>query len=100
MDTRQTIYDAIDREREYQDEVWGRGHDEKHDLPAWLLIMRSLLHEAENHWLCGGPGESQRKILQAVATGVASLEVCGLYERNFVSDRAALARKHSTAASG
>lgn len=78
---RQEIYEAINRERDYQDTVWGRGHDEAHNLPAWLLIMRHLLLEAETTWLNGGPGESQRKLLQAVATGVAAMEVCGLYER-------------------
>ena len=84
---RQLVYDAIDRERDYQDMVWGRGHDEAHDLPAWLLIMRYLLSEAETAWLNGGPGESQRKILQTVATGVAAIEVCGLFERNYTSGR-------------
>jgi len=84
---RQIVYDAINREREYQDMVWGRGHDEAHDLPAWLLIMKHLISEAETAWLNGGPGESQRKILQTVATGVAAIEVCGLYERNYTSSR-------------
>jgi len=86
-ESRQLVYEAIDREREYQDMVWGRGHDESHNLPAWLLIMKQLLAESEQAWLSGGPGESQRKILQAVSTGVAALEVCGLYERDFTSSR-------------
>lgn len=79
--TRQQVYDAITRERDYQDMVWGRGHDESHNLPAWILILRDLLSKAETAWLVGGPGESQKYILQLVATGVATIEVCGLYER-------------------
>lgn len=76
------IIEAIRRERVYQDAKWGTVKDHPHDVPGWLLIMRSELTEAEEGWVhCGGDKEALREILQVIATGVACLEQHGIFER-------------------
>ena len=76
------VFDAIDRERWYQDEKWGTIKDHPHDVPGWLLIMQSELNEALEAWVHnGGDTEALREIIQVVATGVACLEQHGVFER-------------------
>ncbi len=76
------VVSAIGRERGYQDEKWGTIKDHPHDVPGWLLIMKSELDEAFEAWVHnGGKQEALREILQVVATGVACLEQHGVFER-------------------
>lgn len=84
---RQDVYAAIDRERDYQDRKWGGpSRDRRHALPAWMLIMRKELQEAEDAWMKGTDDDVKREILQVVATGVAALESHGVTERdNFLT---------------
>ena len=76
---RQEIIEAIDRERAYQDRKWGPPH---HDVPAWILVLRAELAEAEHAWVkSGGNREALKEILQVIAVGVACLEQHGIFER-------------------
>ena len=76
------IYEAIRRERNYQDRKWGTPLDHPHEVPGWLLIMQGELDEAKEAWLkSGGDEESLREILQVIAVGVACLEQHGVVER-------------------
>lgn len=79
---RETIYDAIDRERAYQDAKWGTPEEHPHELPGWLLVMRKELVEAEDAWV-KGPHDAHvlREILQVVSVGIAALEQYGVIER-------------------
>jgi hypothetical protein len=73
------LYEAIDRERDYQDRKWGLPN---HDLPGWLLILESELNEAKQAWVKGhGNEDCLRELLQVVAVGVAALEQHGVVER-------------------
>lgn len=77
--TQQQIFEAIQRERAYQDAKWG---DKPHEVPGWLLIMRAELEEAMHAWAKGiSDREALKEVLQVVAVGVACLEEHGLVER-------------------
>jgi hypothetical protein len=76
---RQAIYNAIDRERHYQDAKWG---PPDHPVAAWLLIIESELHEAKQAWVTGdGDIDALAEILQIAATAIACMEQHGTYER-------------------
>lgn len=76
------IFEAVKRERAYQDAKWGTIEAHPHDVPGWILIMQSELNEAVEEWVHnGGDAEALREILQVVATGVACLEQHGIVER-------------------
>jgi len=77
-----SVFDAVVREREYQDNKWGTIEDHPHDVPGWILIMRKELEEAEDEWVHnGGDVPALREILQVIAIGVAALEQHGVFER-------------------
>lgn len=80
-DVRQEIYDAISRERDYQDSKWGVAHDSQHTVAEFILIIESKLSDAKRAWMKQGDAESLCEILQAVSVGVACLEVYGCHER-------------------
>lgn len=80
-DSIENVFEAIVRERRYQDHKWG-GHD--HELPGWLLIMEGELAEVKQAWLKGATNDDAlREILQVVAVGVACLEQYGAVEREY-----------------
>lgn len=85
--SREEIYEAVDRERSYQDRKWGTfAEGRSHALPAWMLIMRKELEEAENAWMKSTDDDVRRELLQVVAVGVAALEEHGVTERsNFLT---------------
>ena len=85
---RLALFDAIDREREYQDRKWGTIQEHPHEVPGWLLIIQSELNEAMEEWVHnGGDKEALREILQVIATGVACLEQHGVVERKNEGDK-------------
>lgn len=76
---RAQVFEAIDREREYQLYKWG---NKEHSVPGWLLIMESELKEAKEGWVRGnGDSDALEELLQIVAVGVAALEQHGPVER-------------------
>lgn len=76
--SRQEVFAAIDREREYQERKWKR----QHSLGAWLTVLRAELAEAEAVWVkCPEDGNVLCEILQVAAVAVAALEQHGLKER-------------------
>jgi len=82
----QAIFDAIKRERDYQDEKWGSPLVNPHEIPAWLMIMRRELNEAMDEWTRRkgktANQEALKEILQVIAVGVACLEQHGVIERD------------------
>ncbi len=74
------IFQAILKERNYQDEKWG--WLDKRSVQGWLLVMESELNEAKEAWVKTGLDElALREILQTIAVGVACLEEHGIFER-------------------
>lgn len=89
MINRQEIYQAIDREREYQIRKRPGSHARGHEIPGWLAIMRAELAEAEEAWVRGdgapANAASLAEILQILATGVAAIEQHGIAERKEIA---------------
>lgn len=81
MTDRRLIYEAIDRERDFQDRKWGHLHTRRHQIPTWLFILRKELEEAEMGWLKDGDDQALRELLQVIAVGVACLEQYQVVER-------------------
>jgi hypothetical protein len=75
--TRTEVYAAIDREREYQDRLWGGPeHDVQHETGSWVTYMRVYLRKAEDEMT--GKDWDHKKVMRymkkAVALGVACME--------------------------
>lgn len=82
MSTRQEVFDAINRERDYQDRKWGTIEENPHEVTGWLLVMQGGMDEAIRGWQKGyGDFDALRKVLQVVAVGCACLEQHGIVER-------------------
>lgn len=79
------IFNAVLRERSYQDEKWG--WLEGRSVQGWLLVMESELNEAKEAWVKTGLDEpALREILQLIAVGVACLEEHGIVERQELAE--------------
>lgn len=72
---RQAIYDAIEKERDYQDDKWGHN---PHTIMEWTAIMHNELSEAMQAWSKSegedAEKEALKEILQVVAVGIAAIE--------------------------
>lgn len=76
---RQEIFEAVGRERDYQDAKW---ESNPHTVGEWLLIVESELQEAKEAWCKnGGDRAALIELLQVIAVGVAALEQHGAIER-------------------
>ena len=83
MDIRQHVFDAINRERTYQDHKWGGIADHPHTVAEWILILESELQEAKKAWVHGkGDAAALCEILQVAAVAVATLEQHGCVGRD------------------
>ena len=82
MTTRAEIFDAIDRERSYQDQKWGTLVQHPHQLDEWIGIMARKLREARRAWAKEpSVNPAKAELLQVIAVGVAALEQHGVIER-------------------
>jgi hypothetical protein len=73
------IRDAIDNERDYQDEKYGTVEEHPHSILEWIRIMANEIKKAEDTWLHGGRDEAMlEEIVQAIAVGHACLEQHGV----------------------
>ncbi len=85
---RASVWLALERERAYQDAKFP--HGSRHQIPAFLLIMRNELAEAEAAWTKSGDYSAMQEILQVVAVGIAAMEVHGICERPGVESLTAM----------
>lgn len=76
------VYDAIDTEREYQNEKWGDVGKHPHEVGGWLTIIRSLLFSAERAWAsAASDDEALNELRQLAAVAVACGEQHGMPSR-------------------
>ncbi len=76
------IFDAVKRERIYQDRKHGPIEQHGHTVAEWLMIMQLELDEAKLAWAkSSGDDNALREALQVVATGIACFEQHGFVER-------------------
>lgn len=79
---RDQVYELIDSERDYQDQKWGKGHDEQNNVCNYILYMQHHLGKAASlasTELNNKPAlDELRKV---VALGIACFEQLGLPKR-------------------
>lgn len=81
--TRKEIFQAIGRERDYQDKKWGTIYERPHTVGEWLLIAHGELNEAIQAWQKNTSDDfALQELLQVVAVGVACMEQWGVKERS------------------
>lgn len=79
---RHEVFEAIDRERAWQEHKWGTNAEHPHTVGEWLLIVEGELQEAKQGWTKGkGDADALRELVQVAAVAVAALEQHGALER-------------------
>jgi hypothetical protein len=82
LERRAAVFEAVSREREYQDRKRGPVHDRALGVGDWILILQVELEEAREAFVRqDGTRAARQEILQVVAVGVACLESHGVVER-------------------
>jgi hypothetical protein len=76
--SKREVYEAITKEREYQDTKFGKYKEQS--LPGFLVVLKNELDEAFLGWAKNSTGRSSalHEILQVAATAVACLEKYGV----------------------
>lgn len=69
---RQTIYSAIEEERDYQDQKWGNAFDHLNTPNDWVAYMTKYLGQAVT--MPWDPVKFREQILKTITIGVAVLE--------------------------
>lgn len=78
MLTREEVFDAINKEREFQNSKWGE--HKKQTLLGFVSILRKELQEVEDGWhddIASGRNSPLHEMVQVAATAVACLEKYG-----------------------
>jgi len=79
---RNEVFEAIDSERDHQDQKWGTLEQHPHEVGSWLTIMRNLLSEADAAYCCQrGDAGALEEIRKVAAVGVACMEQHGAPKR-------------------
>lgn len=88
MVSRKEVYEALDTERTYQDNIWNEDTTTtagKHTIATWLVFMRSYMREAEDILSRTGEpiaSEKASHIMRKItAMGVACMEQNGAPKR-------------------
>ena len=81
--SRDSVYKAIDSERNYQDKKWGTIQEHPHEVGGYLTLMRKLLTDAEAAWSSSaGDHGAMVEIRKVLAVGVACAEQHFIPERS------------------
>ena len=76
------VFEAVQRERRYQDRKHGTLNVHGHSVAEWLFLVEDRLAKAKKAWVMNGDTKALEEMLTIVATGVACLEQHGIVERN------------------
>lgn len=83
---RKEVFNAIHRERVWQERKWGTLEERPHTVGEWLLIAEGELAEAKQAWVKGVSDlDALQELLQVAAVAVAALEQHGLFERPYAA---------------
>lgn len=84
--TRQQIFEAIEKERAYQDAKYGPYKQQS--LPGFLLVAKKELDEAIDGWINNSPGRDSplAELLQVASVCVAAMEKYGIAGNSFNTD--------------
>lgn len=75
------ILEAIKREREYQDQKYGRLESRMMSVGDWILVLEEEVVEARLAWVKGRSEDALREILQVATVAVAAILQHGVVER-------------------
>lgn len=79
---RTKIYEAINSERDYQDQKWGTPKEHPHEVGGYITLMRNLLNRAEKAWAESSSNDTAlAELRKTVAVGVACFEQHGVSRR-------------------
>ena len=86
IDVMEKAFEAIRKEREYQDSLWGNAASRgKHTVPEWILFMQNYLKEAEDVVCRKAYPKCDVDALHAIRK-VAAMAVCCM-EQNGIMQR-------------
>ena len=77
----QTVFDAIRREREYQDKKYGTPEQRKLGIGDYVVIAESEMAEVRYDIIHNSPEYAIQELVQVAAVIVAALELHGVRER-------------------
>lgn len=78
-----TVYEAIQSERDYQDQKWGTPAEHPHEVGGWLTLMEVHLRNAQAAWAgANNDREALIALRKVLAIGVACAEQHGLPGRS------------------
>lgn len=75
------VLEAIKREREYQDQKYGRLENRTMSVGDWILVLEEEVAEARLAWVKGRSEDALREILQVATVAVAAVLQHGVVER-------------------
>jgi hypothetical protein len=81
MEERKKVYEAIDKEREYQNKKWTENHDPSHSLSDWILFIEQHLNKAKEKVYYQNATQAKKEIRKITALGVACMEYQGIIHR-------------------
>lgn len=81
MSTQAEVFDALARERRWQDAKRGKPERRKLPLNEWIKIAKREQFEADSALVSGDPEHCREELLQVAAVLVAALEAHGVVER-------------------
>lgn len=80
--TREHIYETLNKERDYQDSIWGPDHDKTHEVEAFVLYMEEYLNKSRKNLSGkGGVEKALDNLRKVVALGIACFESHGIIGR-------------------
>lgn len=78
---RESLFQAIERERKYQDALWGTLEAHAHFVIEWIEILQERLNKARDAYYLDSEPSALHEILTVAAVAVACLEQHGIVER-------------------
>lgn len=86
MSDKLEVFDAIAKEREFQDKKWGAIEEHPHEVGSWILIMEQLLNDARQAYMSErGDHGALDELRKVVSVGVACMEQHGVVPRSKLS---------------
>lgn len=82
---RQEVYEAIDSERDYQDQKWGSPNQRPKQVGSWLTLIKVHVDRAMEKWASSdGDAEALEQLRKVAAISVACLEQNGVQKRKAI----------------
>lgn len=81
MTDRSKVYEAIDSERDYQDQFWGAGHDDNNNIADFLIYIEQYVNKAKEIYTSTHQEKVVHELRKIAALTVACMEYHGTAKR-------------------